>query len=131
MRICAILMISLMATACTSANYRTYDPPTIGLGEHGERQQVRLDDLQHCRKEVEHFHTPVGIADAAVGAGRGAESGLGVALVYPPAVGIGGAVGLVDALSGKTHDQTDVKMLVNCLTGEGIQHGYIVIDANR
>lgn len=131
MKICALLMISVVAAGCAGTDYRKYDPPTIGLGEHGERQLVRLQDLQHCRKEVEHFHVPVGFGDAAAGAGRGAEAGLGVALVYPPAVGIGGAVGLVNSLSGQSNAQNDVKMLVNCLAGEGIQHGYIVIDANR
>jgi hypothetical protein len=131
MKVCALMIAACALAACAGPDYRTYDPPTIGLGAHGERQATRLQDLQYCRKEVEHFHTPVGLADAASGAGRGAEGGLGVALVYPPAVGIGGAVGLVNGLSGQTHAVTDVKMLVNCLAGEGIQHGYVVIDANR
>lgn len=131
MKSCALIGLALTLGACAGPDYHNYDPPMIGLGDHGERQSVRLQDLQHCRNEVTYFHRPVGLADAAAGAGRGAESGLGVALIYPPAVGIGGAVGLVNALSGQTHAETDVKMLVNCLAGEGIQHGYIVIDANR
>ncbi len=131
MKVCALIIIAVAAVGCAGPNYHTYDPPTIGLGEHGERQVARLQDLQHCRSEVKHFHTPVGFADVAAGAGHGAEDGLGVALVYPPAVGIGGAVGLFNSLSGQSHAQNDVKMLVNCLAGEGIQHGYIVIDANR
>ena len=119
----------LMLAGCAGPNYKTYDPVTVDLGENGERQAVRQQDLQYCRTKVDHFHHPVGLADAANGASHGAEGGLGVALVYPPAVGIGGGVGLINALTGTSNDERDVRMLVKCLTGEGIKHGYVVIDA--
>jgi hypothetical protein len=126
-----MLTAALVLMGCAGPDYHTYNPVTVDLGEHGERQAIRQADLDYCRTKVDHFHHPVSLADAAGGAGRGAESGLGVALVYPPAVGIGGGVGLVTVLTGASEKERDVKMLVNCLTGEGIKHGYVVMDASR
>jgi hypothetical protein len=131
MKLVVTMLAALAVVGCAGPDYHKYDPITVDLGDHGERQALRQQDLKYCRGKVDQFHHPVSVADAANGASRGAEGGLGVALVYPPAVGIGGAVGLANALTGQSSGERDVKMLVNCLTGEGIKHGYVVMDAAR
>lgn len=128
MRRLLVCAAAIALSACAGADYRTYDPLTVGLGEHGERQAIRVADLAYCRQKVAHFHRGPGFADVANGATRGLEGGAPILLAYPPAAGIGAGIGIVNALSGQSQDATDVKILVNCLAGFGRQHGYVVMD---
>lgn len=121
--------LALFLTACAGPDYKSYDPLTTDLGAHGERQQQRLADLAYCRHAVAHFHRGPGLGDIANGATRGLESGASVILVYPPAAAIGGGMGVINALSGQSQGERDVRMLVHCLAGMGNQHGYVVMDA--
>jgi hypothetical protein len=125
-----LALLALVPAACAAPDYRNYDPATVGYNETYKLRRAK--DLDWCRKAVALFDRGGPSAgEVADGTFRGAESGAGVALLYSPAIGIGGVVGLVNTLAGNVHSTNDIRMLDNCLAGQGQKHDYIVIDANR